>query len=42
MIDLLYVLGTVAFFGLMIGYVSFCARVGQSDDAISHAPETRQ
>jgi hypothetical protein len=41
MIDVLYVLGTVAFFGLMLGYVAFCARIGQSDEAKATAPETR-
>jgi hypothetical protein len=41
MIDLLYVLGTVAFFGLMLGYVSFCERMGQSEEAKALAPETR-
>ena len=41
MIDILYLLGTVAFFGLMLGYVSFCERIGQSDDAKTMAPETR-
>ena len=39
--DLLYILGTVAFFGLMLGYVSFCARIGRSDEAKAMAPETR-
>jgi hypothetical protein len=41
MIDVLYVLGTVAFFGLMLGYVSFCERIGRSDDPNALAPETR-
>jgi hypothetical protein len=41
MIDLLYLLGTVAFFGLMLGYVAFCERIGQSDEAMALAPETR-
>jgi hypothetical protein len=41
MFDLLYILGTIGFFGLMIGYVAFCARIGQSDDAKATAPETR-
>lgn len=29
--DLLYILGTFGFFGLMLGYVSFCARLGAPD-----------
>jgi hypothetical protein len=41
MIDILYVLGTVAFFALMLGYVSFCERIGQTDEAKAMAPETR-
>jgi hypothetical protein len=42
MIDLLYVVGTVAFFGLMLGYVAFCERIGQRDEAEALAPESRQ
>ena len=41
MIDLLYVFGTVAFFGLMLGYVSCCERIGEPEEAKAHAPETR-
>ena len=29
MADLLYLLGTVAFFALMLGYVAFCERLGR-------------
>lgn len=29
MIDALYVLGTIAFFGLMVAYVRWCERLGQ-------------
>jgi hypothetical protein len=32
MIDLVYVLGTVAFFGLMLLYVAGCNRLGRSTD----------
>jgi hypothetical protein len=30
MADLLYLLGTAAFFALMLGYVAFCERLGRS------------
>ena len=30
MADLLYLLGTLAFFALMLGYVAFCERLGRS------------
>ena len=32
MIDLVYVLGTVAFFGLMLLYISGCDRLGRTAD----------
>lgn len=32
MIDLVYVLGTVAFFGLMLLYIAGCDRLGRSAD----------
>ena len=32
-IDALYVIGTLAFFGAMLGYVALCERLGRS-----HAP----
>jgi hypothetical protein len=41
MTDLLYLLGTVAFFALMLGYVSFCERIARSDEARAPAPESR-
>jgi hypothetical protein len=41
MLDLLYILGTIGFFALMIGYVSFCERIGRSDDARAMSSETR-
>jgi hypothetical protein len=30
--DLLYVAATVAFFGLMLGYVAACARLGRAQE----------
>ena len=41
MLDLLYILGTLAFFGLMLGYVSFCARIGNAGEEKVPTPETR-
>lgn len=41
MLDFLYILGTLAFFGLMLGYVSFCARIGKADEANAGVQETR-
>jgi hypothetical protein len=38
MLDLAYVAGTLAFFALMLGYVSFCARLGKPE---SGAGDTR-
>jgi hypothetical protein len=32
MIDLIYVLGTIAFFGLMMAYVRTCEALGRSAD----------
>ena len=32
MIDLVYVLGTVAFFGLMLLYIAGCDRLGRTAD----------
>ncbi len=32
MIDLIYVLGSIAFFGLMFAYVRGCAALGRSPD----------
>lgn len=41
MIDLIYIIVTIAFFGLMIAYVAGCARLGRAatDEAINE--ETR-
>lgn len=39
MLDLVYVLGTVAFFGLMLGYIRFCERIGAP--AADSTAETR-
>ena len=36
MIDSLYVLGTLAFFALMLGYVRGCERLGRAAD-VGHA-----
>lgn len=41
MLDLLYLAGTIAFFGLMLGYVSFCDRLGRSDANDATKPEAR-
>lgn len=41
MFDLLYVVGTFAFFGLMLAYVAACARLGRSTDESSQPSETR-
>jgi hypothetical protein len=41
MIDTLYVLGTLAFFALMLAYVAGCARLGQATDDTSPASEPR-
>ena len=40
MIDLAYVLGTLAFFALMLGYVRGCARLGEG--AADAAPGQRR
>jgi hypothetical protein len=37
MFDLIYVLGTIAFFALMLAYVRACARLGQSASADQRA-----
>lgn len=41
MLDLLYLLGTVAFFALMLGYVTFCERLAVPADASDADPEKR-
>ncbi len=38
LLDLAYVVGTIAFFALMLAYVSFCARLGKPE---SNAGDTR-
>jgi hypothetical protein len=40
MIDLIYVIGTVLFFALMLLYVAACDRIGRSADA-ERAEESR-
>jgi hypothetical protein len=39
MTDLVYVLGTVAFFGLMLLYIAGCDRLGRSADVERGAEE---
>jgi hypothetical protein len=41
MIDILYLLGTLAFFALMLAYVAGCARLGQAADDTASASEPR-
>ncbi len=41
MIDILYVLGTLAFFALMLAYVAGCARLGRAADDTSSSSERR-
>lgn len=43
MIDLLYVLATLGFFGSMVAYVAFCERLGRpaGDDAAHDDRERR-
>lgn len=41
MLDLLYLLGTVAFFALMLGYASFCERLARPADASAAEAKTR-
>lgn len=33
MLDVLYVIGSIAFFALMLAYVAGCERLGQSADS---------
>lgn len=33
MIDIVYIMGTLAFFGLMAAYVAACARLGRGADS---------
>lgn len=41
MLDVLYLLGTAAFFALMLGYVSFCERLASPHDAGATDTEKR-
>jgi hypothetical protein len=41
MLDLLYVLGSVAFFALMLAYVAGCRRLGATTDHDAATPESR-
>lgn len=41
MLDMLYLLGTVAFFALMLGYVSFCERLAVPADTSGADSEKR-
>ena len=41
MLDVLYLLGTAAFFALMLGYVSFCERLASPEDAGATDTEKR-
>jgi hypothetical protein len=38
MLDVLYVLGTIAFFALMVGYVRACQSLGARRDADEQSP----
>ena len=41
MLDVFYLLGTAAFFALMLGYVGFCERLAGPGDAIPVNTEKR-
>ncbi|HEY4307537.1 MAG TPA: hypothetical protein VGM82_23890 [Gemmatimonadaceae bacterium] len=41
MIDFLYLAGTVAFFAIMLGYVSACARLGRAGSPEERGDEPR-
>ena len=41
MLDVLYLLGTAAFFALMLGYVNFCERLASPEDAGATNTEKR-
>ena len=41
MTDILYILGTLAFFALMLAYVAGCARLGQATDDSASSSEPR-
>jgi hypothetical protein len=40
-LDLLYVIGSVAFFAAMLAYVAGCERLGRSDDLGASSSEVR-
>ena len=40
MLDVLYVIGTLAFFGLMLAYVAGCERLGRPRDEVADSGET--
>lgn len=39
--DVLYIAGTLAFFGLMLGYVAACARLGRAEPVKERGDDTR-
>jgi hypothetical protein len=41
MIDILYLLGTVGFFALMLAYTAGCARLGQTADDTAASGDPR-
>lgn len=41
MLDILYLLGSAAFFALMLAYVAGCERLGRSADAGEARTDTR-
>jgi hypothetical protein len=41
MLDLLYLLGTLGFFALMLAYVSFCERLGRPREGTEGTPEAK-
>jgi hypothetical protein len=41
MLDILYVIGTLAFFALMLAYVAGCERLGRPRDETADAREAR-
>jgi hypothetical protein len=40
MFDIVFLVATVAFFALMLGYVSLCERLGRSADATETSSST--
>lgn len=39
--DILYLAGTLAFFGLMVGYVAACERLGRSESTGESGDDAR-